>query len=118
MVYPETKIPVAKRKSKGSAAPSTSPILSGLMAKRLGSGGLKLGGGAIVTDEEVEEEVSDMTRMQKLLLGALLLGKQIYPETGNWERLKAEAIAMSLEKVHFTQVPPKKKKTTLLWFFL
>jgi len=80
MVYPETKTPVAKRKRRGSSAPNTSPVLSGLMAKRLGSGGLKLGGGAIVTDEdeaeeesdvgcscwlltEVEEEVSDMARM-------------------------------------------------------
>jgi len=79
MVYPERKPPVPKRKRKGRKAPSTSTVLSGLIAKRLGSGGLKLGGGAIVTDEdeaeeepevgssgllltEVEEEVSDMAR--------------------------------------------------------
>jgi len=111
---------VAKRKIKGSKAPNTSLVLSGLIAKRLGSGGLKLGGGAIVTEEalsevgcscwvltEEVEEVSDMPLMQKLLLGSLLLGKETDPRTGNWERLKA--IAMTLEKrTHrhkFLQVP-------------
>ena len=67
-----------------------------------------MGGGAIVTDEALEvgsscwvltekvEEISDMPLMQKLLLGILLLGKETDPRTGNWERLKAPAIVMTL----------------------
>ncbi|KAJ1419552.1 hypothetical protein SESBI_15114 [Sesbania bispinosa] len=112
--YPEAKTPVAKRKNKGSAAPKTSPDLSGLTAKRLGSGGLKLGGGANDTEEEGEasdiggscsvltevevEGVSDMALMQTLLLGSFL-GNEIGLYTENWERLKAPpAIAMTQEK--------------------
>jgi hypothetical protein len=74
--YPETKTPVAKRKSKGREAPRISRVLSDLIAKRLGSGGLKFGGGVIETDVddevEVEEDVSvsDMALMQILFLGS------------------------------------------------
>lgn len=73
--YPETKTPVAKRKSKGREAPRISKVLSDLIANRLGSGGLKFGGGVIDTDGddevEVEEDVSvsDMALMQILFLG-------------------------------------------------
>lgn len=84
---PETKTPVAKRKIKGSKAPKISPVLSGLIAKRLGSGGLKLEGGVndgedeggscwVLTEELEEEEVSDVALM--LLLGSSsFLGNEI-----------------------------------------
>jgi len=64
---------VAKRKSKGREAPRISRVLSDLIAKRLGSGGLKFGGGVIDTDDEVEVEVvsvSDMALIQILFLGS------------------------------------------------
>ena len=108
------KTPVAKRRSKGRMAPNTSPVLSGLTPKRLGSGGLKFGGGANVTDddddegdeeasvlteveEEEEEDVSDMALMQRLLLLlGTFLGNERGPQTENWVRLKAPAMAMAL----------------------
>lgn len=97
--YPETKTPVAKRKTKGSKAPNISPVLSGLTAKRLGSGGLKLRGGenddvdeagesdtgscccwVVVLTElevEVEEVVSDMALMYTLFLLGSFVGNEI-----------------------------------------
>lgn len=50
LAYPSTKTPVPNRKNKAREAPKMSPILSGLTPNLLGSGGLKLGGGAKVKD--------------------------------------------------------------------
>lgn len=95
--YPETKTPVAKRKTKGSTALNTSPVWPELTVKGLGSGALKSTGAANDTDDDEDddededeaeaseigscwvevEEVSDMALMQTLLLGNLLLGNEI-----------------------------------------
>ena len=53
---PETKTPVPRRKNKPREAVKTSHLLSGLTPKRCGTGGLKSGGGAKVTDDDGEEE--------------------------------------------------------------
>jgi hypothetical protein len=96
--YPETKTPVAKRKNKGREAARISKVLSDLIAKRLASGGLKLGGGEIDTDDDDDDEVegvscccvvtevevfsvSDMALMQILVLGSSFV---VENETGLW----------------------------------
>lgn len=103
------KTPVAKRKIKGSKAPKTSPLLSGLTLNRWGSGALKLGGGAndegeasdwVLTEVEVEE-VSDMALMHTLFLG--FLGNERGIQTENWDRLNAPAIAMASGKLNSEQ---------------
>lgn len=82
--------------------------MSGLIIKRLGSGGLKLGGGEIETDDggsccvvvtEGEEFSPDMALMEILVVGGLVLGNGRGLWSGNWERLRVPdaAMAMTLE---------------------
>lgn len=55
--YPETKTPVPSRKNNAREAPKTSHVLSGLTPNRFGSGGLKPGGAANVTDDDDGERL-------------------------------------------------------------
>lgn len=83
--------------------------MSDLIAKRLGSGGLKFGGGVIDTDDEVEVEVevvsvSDIALMQILFLGiSFVLENETGLWTENWEKLRVPvpAMAITLEKEQF-----------------
>ncbi|KAI5395940.1 hypothetical protein KIW84_062222, partial [Lathyrus oleraceus] len=104
--YPEAKTPVARRKNKESEALRISILLSGLMIKRLGSGGLKLGGGEIEIGDgsccvvtEDEEFSPDMALMQILVVCGLFLGNGRGLWIGNWERLRVPdpAMAVTLE---------------------
>jgi hypothetical protein len=54
--YPEAKTPVPSRKNNAREAPKTSHVLSGLTPNRFGSGGLKPGGAANVTDDDDDGE--------------------------------------------------------------
>lgn len=105
-----TNIPVPSLKTKESEAPRTSKILSGLTPKRLGSGGLKLGGGEneeeeeeesprfsfslVPTEVEVEvEELSDgleVARIEMEALGVLVLGSCL--KNGVDDKFRAPAI--------------------------
>ncbi|PNY07740.1 hypothetical protein L195_g004243 [Trifolium pratense] len=116
----ETKTPVAKRKNNGREAARISKVLSDLIAKRLASGGLKLGGGEIDTDDEVEGvsccvvteveglfSVSDMALMQILVLGSFVAENERGLWSENWERFRVPvpAIAITtLEKEQFDVV--------------
>jgi hypothetical protein len=109
--YPETKTPVAKRKNKGREAARISKVLSDLIAKRLASGGLKLGGGEIDTDDDEEVEgvscccvvtevevfsVSDIALMQILVLCSFVVENETGLWSENWERFRVPVPAMAI----------------------
>lgn len=106
--YPETKTPVPSRKNKAIEAPKTSHVLSGLTPNRFGSGGLKPGGTANVTDDDdddderpcfcsslvltevLESEELDVALMESVVLGVLRSGSGLRSEGG--ARLRAVAM--------------------------
>jgi hypothetical protein len=108
--YPETKTPVAKRKNKGREAARISKVLSDLIAKRLASGGLKLGGGEIETDDDEVEgvscccvvtevevfSVSDIALMQILALVSFVVENETGLWSENWERFRVPVPAMAI----------------------
>lgn len=104
--YPEAKTPITRRKNKESEAPGVSILLSGLIIKCLGCGGLKLGGGEIENDDdsccvvtEADEFSPNMALMQTLVVSGLFLGNGRGMWIENWVRVRVpdQAMIVTLE---------------------
>lgn len=97
-------MPVPKRKKRAKAAPKMSPVLSGLTANLFGSGALKFGGGANVTDDDEEgdgeeEEPSGADALTENTRLGVVRRENGGRMGGGWVRFRALAMAFGAPKL-------------------
>lgn len=112
----------------------TSHLLSGLTPKRCGTGGLKSGGGAKVTDDDGEEEspwsLVEVVRggevseelvdalMVVVILGILRYESGLRSEIGGGERLRAVAMVFFCFAVRPKKEWRREKRANVFWWFV